>query len=371
MKTKIALAVATALFSGTLFAAPTFYGEVDVSLDYLPENNHHSADRDVVELSSNNSFIGIKGEEKLTDRLTALYQSEWTIYVDDGVNGTDPFVPRNQILGLKDATLGTLKVGKIDTPLKQLSSFVDSFNNSVENSADVNGILAGENRIDNSVVYEAPALKVANGDLKLNVLLATGEAGGIATSKGGAKVAGRGLGDAFSGSVVYDNKTLVLGLGYDSAIPSNFLRKGYLNASETETAVSGVFAAANNIRAVARLNLDNGLSVRALYQNAEVADKAGNAPAAATIDDANSWLIGAEYKLPNAKNWTVRGQYSQTDTAFNTARADVEASQLIVGADYAFTKQFKAYGHAGYFTLEEASAKDSQVLVGTGLEFKF
>lgn len=371
MKTKISLAIATVLLAGTVSAAPTFYGEVDVSLDYLPENNNGSSDRDVVELSSNNSFIGIKGEEKLNDRLSALYQSEWTIYVDDGVNGADPFVPRNQVLGLKDAKLGTLKVGKIDTPVKQLSSFVDSFNNSVENTADVAGLFSGENRIDNVVVYESPSFNVAEGQLRANLLLATGEAGGIATSKGGAKVAGRGLGDALSTSVVFDNKIVVVGLGYDAAIPSNFLRKGYLNASQTETNVSGVFAAANNIRAIGRLNLDNGLSLRALYQNAEVEDKAGNAAAAATIDDENAWLIGAEYKIPTAKNWTVRGQYSQTATSFNTTRSDVELSQLIVGADYAFTKQFKAYGHAGYLTLEEGSAKDSQVLVGTGLEFKF
>ncbi len=36
--------------------------------------------------------------------------------------------------------LGTLKLGKIDTPVKQLSSVVDTFNNYVDNKADMAGI---------------------------------------------------------------------------------------------------------------------------------------------------------------------------------------------------------------------------------------
>jgi predicted porin len=122
MKTQIAAAIALSLVAGVTFAAPSFYGEIDVTADYLPEDNASpNKDRDVVELNSNNSFLGLKGEEKLTDRLNALYQAEFTFYVDNG-GSTDTFVPRNLLVGLQDQKLGTLKVGKIDTPVKQLSS---------------------------------------------------------------------------------------------------------------------------------------------------------------------------------------------------------------------------------------------------------
>lgn len=151
MKTKIATAIALAVLTGTTFAAPTFYGEIDVTADYLPEDNQVGS-RDVVELNTNNSFIGLKGDEKLTDRLSALYQAEFTFYVDNG-GSTDTFVPRNLLVGLKDEQLGTIKLGKIDTPVKQLSAHVDTFNNYVSNKADVAGIFTGENRIDNVVVY--------------------------------------------------------------------------------------------------------------------------------------------------------------------------------------------------------------------------
>lgn len=375
MKTKLATAIALSLLAGTTFAAPTFYGEIDVTADYLPEDNI-GKNRDVVELNSNNSFIGIKGDEKLTDRLSALYQAELTFYTDDGQGGegNDTFVPRNIFVGLKDEKLGALKVGKIDTPVKQLSAVVDTFNNYIDNKADVAGIFTGENRIDNVVVYEAPALAVGEGKLKATALLATGEASGVSKSNGGSKVAGRGLGDAWSASVVYDSKPVVLGLGYDKAIPSNFAGRGFLNASAPEVtggAAGSAFAAANTIRAIGRVNLDGGLSLRALYQTSEVEGVAGNDAAAASIDDAQGWLIGAEYNLPNAKNWTVKGQYSQNTTEFTTAKADYEAQQIIVGADYAFSKQVKAYGYAGYLTLEQGSLETKQPVVGTGVEYKF
>ncbi|WP_347454410.1 porin [Acinetobacter thermotolerans] len=373
MKTKLAVAIALSLLAGTTFAAPTFYGEIDASVDYLPEDNASPiSDRDVVEVNSNNSFIGLKGDEKLTDRLSALYQAEFTLYADDGDNNKETFIPRNIYVGLKDAQLGALKVGKIDTPVKQLSAAVDTFNNYVDNKADVAGIFTGENRIDNVVVYESPAFALGNGKLNANVLLATGEASGIDKSNGGAKVAGRGLGDAFSTSIVYDNKIVVAGIGYDKAIPSNFAGVGFLNTTNGEIGKrSAVFAAANTIRAIGRVNLDNGLALKALYQTSEVENVQGNAEAAANIDDAQGWLIGAEYNLPNAKAWTVKGQYSQNSTSFKNGASDFDAEQIFVGADYAFSKQVKAYGYAGYLTLEKGSAETKQPVVGTGLEYKF
>lgn len=369
MKTQLAAAIALSLFAGATFAAPTFYGEIDVSVDYLPEDNASpKSDRDVVEVNSNSSFIGLKGDEKLTERLSALYQAEFTINVDDGDANSDTFVPRNLFVGLKDAKLGAVKLGKIDTPVKQLSAYVDTFNNYVDNKADITGIMTGDNRIDNVVVYESPVFS----NVKATALLATGEASGIAKGKGSSKVAGRGLGDAFSANVVYDNKKIVAGIGYDKAIPSNFAGVGFLNTVDGEVGnAKAIFAAADTIRAIGRVNLDEGLALKALYQTSEVANVAGNDAAALNVDDAQGWLIGAEYTLPNAKAWTVKGQYSQNTTTFKNGAADFEAQQILVGADYAFSKQVKAYGHAGLLTLEKGEAETKQPVAGLGLEYKF
>lgn len=384
MKTKLATAIALSLLAGTTFAAPTFYGEIDLSVDHVQADNKNGVeDRHITDLNSNNSFLGLKGDEKLTDRLSALYQAEFTFYVDNG-GSSDTFVPRNLLIGLKDEKLGTVKLGKIDTPVKQLSSVVDTFNNYVANNADVAGIMAGENRIDNVLVYETPAFQLGEGKLEGKLQLATGEGNDtIESTKGGYTVAGRGLGDSWSSSVVYSDKMFVAGLGYDKAIPSRFLSRGFLNADNTDarrgqdvTASRNVLAEANTIRAIGRINLDNGLSLRALYQtsdieNADASPTPANALVAANIDDAQAWLIGAEYNLPNAKNWTVKGQYSYSDVTFDDATSDFEAKQILAGVDYAFSKQVKVYGTAGYLTIEQGSDEDNQFLLGTGFEYKF
>lgn len=373
MKTKIAAAIALSVLTGSTFAAPTFYGEIDASIDYLPEDNASPvSDRDVVEVSSNSSFIGVKGDEKLTERLSAVYAIEWGLSADG--DSTD-WTTRNRFVGLKDAQLGTLKVGAHDTPLKQLSSPVDTFNNYVANKADVNGIFTGEARISNAVIYESPAIKLPTGAIKVNALLASGEDSGIAKGNGSSKTAGRGLGDAWSASVVYDSPVVVAGIAYDKAIPSNFAGRGFVNASSPEVtggAAGSAFAAANTVRAIGRVNLlDNALALKALYQTSEVEDAAGNEAAAADIDDSQGWLVGAEYNLPTAKAWTVKAQYSQNTTSFKNDKADFEAKQIFAGADYAFSKQVKAYGYAGYLTLEQGSNETKQPVVGTGLEYKF
>ncbi|WP_425917162.1 porin [Acinetobacter sp. TSRC1-2] len=372
MKTKIAAAIALTLLAGSTFAAPTFYGEIDASIDYLPEDNASPvSDRDVVEVSSNSSFIGLKGDEKLTERLSAVYAIEWGLSADG--DSTD-WTTRNRFVGLKDAQLGTLKVGAHDTPLKQLSSPVDTFNNYVANKADVNGIFTGETRVSNAVVYESPAIKLPTGAIKVNALLASGEDSGIAKGNGSSKTAGRGLGDAWSASVLYDSPVVVAGIAYDKAIPSNFAGRGFVNSATPEVTggVAGTaFAAANTLRAIGRVNLARGLALKALYQTSEVQDAAGNEPAAADIDDSKGWLVGTEYNLPTAKAWTVKAQYSQNTTSFKNNKADFEAKQIFAGFAYAFTKQVKAYGYAGLLTLEQGNLETKQPVVGTGLEFRF
>jgi 1-acyl-sn-glycerol-3-phosphate acyltransferase len=44
MKTQIAAAIALSLVAGVTFAAPSFYGEIDVTADYLPEGTRKQAE---------------------------------------------------------------------------------------------------------------------------------------------------------------------------------------------------------------------------------------------------------------------------------------------------------------------------------------
>ena len=369
MKSKIVLSLISALVASTASAMPKFYGKVDLSLDYLPRDNAIKKDHDHFQFDSNNTLFGIKGEEKLNDRLSVLYQSEWTFILKR--NGNEPFTPRNQFVGIKDKKIGTLKYGKLDTPLKQLGVIVDSYNHAVENNADMQGIMGGENRIDNTVVYESPSFKLAKGQLDVALMLPIGPSDHIQKSKGGAKVAGKDIGRTFSGSMVYKDPMFTAGLAYDYGIPTNFLRKGYITATDTETSTSGAFAAANTIRAVGKINLDNGLSLRGLYQNAQVNKENGNSANSINIDQANSWLVGMEYNLPQAPKWTLKAQYTQTNTDMSNGQDDRDIWQVMGGADYAISKSLRTYGYAGYLTLEQGAKEDNQLLIGQALEWKF
>lgn len=369
---KLATAIVLSLSAMGVYAAPTLTGGLDLSIDYLPQDNSAGADSDVTRINSNSSWIGVKGEEKLNDRTSVLYVADWGITIDRKASNDQTFTNRNIYVGIKDKQLGTLRVGNQDSPLKSLSSVVDSFNNRIENKLDINGIMTGESRVANSLYYQTPDLAVGQGKLKVALLTATGEASGVERASGAVKVAGRGLGDAVSGAVTYTHPKFVVGAGYDKAIPTTFASKGVLNAASPEVTTSSAFAAANTARVVARVNATDDLAIKGLYQVSEVDEKSGNATAAQNIDDAQGWLVGVEYNVPQHKALTVKGQYSHNITSYKTAgTADFEAQQYAIGLDYSLNKQVKAYTHAAYLTLEQGSAKDTQTAVGVGMEYKF
>lgn len=369
---KLATAIVLSLSTMGVYAAPTLTGGLDLSIDYLPQNNSVGTDRDVTRVNSNSSWIGVKGEEKLNDRTSVLYVADWGFHIDREGN-QQTFTNRNIYAGIKDKKLGTLRVGNQDSPLKSLSSVADSFNNRIENRLDINGIMTGESRVANSLYYQTPDFAVGqDGKLKVALLTATGEADGVKSVSGAVKVAGRGLGDAISGSVTYTHPKLVLGAAYDKAIPTNFTGTGVMNAASREVSARSALAAANTVRLVARVNATDDLAIKGLYQVSEVEAKNGNATVAQNIDDAQGWLLGVEYKIPQYNAFKVKGQYSQNITSYKTAgTADFEAQQYAIGLDYAVNKQVTAYTHAAYLTLEQGSAKDTQTAVGVGMEYKF
>lgn len=116
MKKLLLAATVATLSLNAAQAAPTLYGKVNVSVD-----SYDNGKDDKIEVNSNASRLGIKGEEKLTDQLSAVYQAEWEIDVD---GGDDVFKKRNIFAGLKWAEIGTLRAGIIDTPLKMQQAVI-------------------------------------------------------------------------------------------------------------------------------------------------------------------------------------------------------------------------------------------------------
>ncbi|MDO8989461.1 MAG: porin [Sideroxyarcus sp.] len=154
----IALAIASVL-SAPAFADTAninFYGIADVSYDMVDTgtatNGTEGASKRVV--SSNVSRFGFKGSEALGDGLTAVWQIEQQINIDDSSNSCAAvaagaavpecksnngiFATRNTFAGLK-GDFGTVLLGRHDTPYKISTRKLDVFGDHIADNRSLMG----------------------------------------------------------------------------------------------------------------------------------------------------------------------------------------------------------------------------------------
>ena len=148
MKKLLLAATVATLAMNAAQAAPTLYGKLNVTLDQIDKNGFK--DESVTKINSNASRLGVKGEEKLTDSLSAVYLAEWEIWADgDG----DAFKNRNRFVGIKSNGVATLKVGQHDSYFKTAAgNNQDIFNDN--NELDMTKVLVGEDRLTNVIGFE-------------------------------------------------------------------------------------------------------------------------------------------------------------------------------------------------------------------------
>lgn len=367
---KLAIAIALSCMTAGAFAMPTLYGTIDVSVDQASEKLNNGKNQSKTHVHSNSSFIGIKGDVELNNRLSAVYQADWVVFAD----GDDrDFSNRTRFVGLKDKQLGTIKVGQQDTAIKTLSSAVDVFNGRAGSKFDVESIMLGETRLSNAIVYETPKITIGNGGLVVTGVATTGEGRSRNTNNAGSNyVSSRGISGSFSTSAVYSNDNFLVGVGYDKAIPSLFAPKRAVNGG------NGTLAVADTVRVVGRAKVVDNLVLKGLYQHSKAVDQAitvGGVTAVSTainkstLNKAQGWLVGAEYTIPQTPV-TVKGSYSENITDFKSSD-DLKAQQIATGVDYSFNKQVKAYGQVGQVKYKQGSTKEKATLGGVGLEYKF
>ena len=345
-------------------AAPTLYGKVNVSVDSYDDGKD-----DKTEVNSNASRIGVKGEEKLTDQLAAIYQAEWEIDVD---GGDDVFKKRNIFAGLKWANLGTLKAGIMDTPFKDAAGgYRDVFNDYAH--ADIKEMMYGEERVENVIGIETDP-KLMGG-----VVFALQAQQGESTTETTKYTDGArdSIGDGISTSLSYANKDL----GFEGVIAGNFKSIG-------DFAAVGISnAPADAIRVGGSFDLGKigatGLYLGAMWQTAEISDytnlQAFSVTPAYAGDynkvEENAWLISATYKLANTP-WTFKAQYQQADTDYailGGASGDSSVDQWGIGADYKLNSQTKLFANAIQREWDNSPKKGNadESVYGLGMEIKF
>jgi predicted porin len=122
------------------------YGRINLTLQ-----NSDEALQEEVELQSNSSRLGVKGEIALSPGLKAIYQLEWGVNID-AENSDDTLTPRNQFVGLEGG-FGTIRIGRHDTALKQAQGRFDLFD---DLEGDIGKVFNGENRLRNYIGYVTP-----------------------------------------------------------------------------------------------------------------------------------------------------------------------------------------------------------------------
>jgi predicted porin len=153
-KSLIALAVA-GVFATPAFAATEnvdVYGTLHMSLNLPSDQPATGGGSGDLQLSSNGSRIGFKGAEDLGSGLSAIWQVEQDIYLDEAGGGV---ATRNSFIGVKGG-FGTILGGRHDTPLKSVGRAVDLFADTMADSRNVSFFEASDNTLNNTVLYISP-----------------------------------------------------------------------------------------------------------------------------------------------------------------------------------------------------------------------
>lgn len=347
-RTLIALGVAaTAIFPVVAQAAPSVYGKLNLAIERFESDAAGATTAENWQVSSYASRFGVKGSDTLTPSLNVIYGIEWAVS-GDTAGGASDLTPRNRFVGLKHNDFGTIKLGALDTTLKNVQGKIDLFNDTRADISDGSGLIfAGETRASNVIAYESPKIAEA---VSFNLQFIPGEASGV-----GAAPANQynGLLDGVSASVTYDKDGLYLALGYDKEVPGNL------------GLVTSNVGRRDSLRLAASYKVAD-LTLGALIQNS----KAVNDPvvAAGTAEEETAYLLSVAYKIDKT---TLKAQYS---SASNDAAANKdERSRYAFGADYALGGQTKVYGYYTGYEKETgllAGAAESKVFA-LGLEHSF
>lgn len=359
---KIAIASAIALASITAaHAAPTVYGKAFLTLDYVSTDYDaaNKTDEDTFKLNSNQSRIGFKGDDDLTDTTKLIYQLEYQINPDDD---SQQFRSRNTYVGLAHNTLGTVLAGRHDTPLRLAQNKVDVFNDSLFDIT--NAGVSGEYRVNNMVAYQSPvivgmpvsfmaatALSEKDDDGDILVSAASGTKPAVYRDR---KVKDNG----YSALLAYDKNGVYLAGAYDKDMGANNVNTGVID--NTWRLVAGLD--------MGKMNMVSGLTLGALYQQSQYYDNysiVNNNRVNKASEDEKSWLISGKYKITDTP-WAVKAQY--VNTTDEKGVKDKDVNEIAVGGEYAFNKATTGHIYAGQISRD--NNKDD-LIVGTGIEYKF
>jgi predicted porin len=298
-------AVGAALVAGPMLAAQadtTVYGHFHESLDHYDNGGSPSTEKSL--LNSDSSRFGIKGNEDLGGGLKTIYQVESGIFgADDGSGGATAGQLgfggqlRNTYLGFAGSSWGSVKFGRHDTPVKDMSRKIDAFNEEIGDLRNGIGYGLFDNRVSNMMRYDSPSFA----GVQFGLLYGASEVNTDVRTT--------------SSSVTWTQGPIYLGLGY-----------------EVQKAHSSALKDASDMRLVGMFNVTSDFYLAAIYDNvSNISGTDGN--------DGKTWGIGGGFKMANN---LLKLQYANVDKT-DKAATDNGAKFWVVGVDHNFSKTTKLY----------------------------
>ncbi|HZJ81936.1 MAG TPA: porin [Guyparkeria sp.] len=322
-KNIIAMAVAAAVAApAAAMADTTLYGTIHASYDFWGGDTASGSD---YSLSSNQSRIGIKGTEAISDNLSLIYQ--WENGVDwGGTAGGLHSETRNTFIGFTGGW-GTAIAGKHDTPFKRVGRKYELFHDSVADARAITrlnqvSIDDWDRRTDNTVAYMTPNLAGFSATLAY-------------------------VSD-WSNDLDNDNDAYSISAGYELA--GFTIDAAYERHNIRDMGIAGMTSDSDAWRVGAGYSF-GGFKVVGLYQNnKDIGFVSGM--------DTDIWGIGGAYTFGNS---TVKAQYYYQDDFDNTNSTDAEL--WAVGYDYKLSKQTSVY--AVYASMDAGANSPSILAKGT------
>lgn len=137
--------IATSLFISLPALADTanvsVYGVANVSYDLINTGTTAAGVKGTTinKVSSNASRIGFKGSEDIADGITANWQIESLVAID---NAGGTFATRNSFAGLGSKEYGSVLLGRYDTPYKISTRKLDNFSDSIADNRSLFGTVS-------------------------------------------------------------------------------------------------------------------------------------------------------------------------------------------------------------------------------------
>ncbi|HQQ63119.1 MAG TPA: porin [Pseudomonadales bacterium] len=403
----LAIGAAVAAQAGAVMADASVYGKINlsaqqVSFDYLGsdkdaitglETKSTSKDASQYLLNTNTSRLGVKGKNKLSDDLDAVYKMEFEVVADTGDAGSasnsSPFKTRNIVGGLSSKTWGTIQAGKNDTVLKMLADGTDQFNDLL--IGDITHYMVGENRQSNILMYTSPTWS----GFTLGFTDELSEDSGVSTGATSNDETGFLERYSLSGKYAF-NDTSFIGLAADHNIKNADIVRLVgaatfgdftFDAHIQQASVSNNDLSDNGIKGELGEGIGGSTGLENALGNALGASDAGALAFYKDIKEQDAWMVNGKYQMGD---WAFKAQYGQStsESAINAsgpafaAKHTFDAKQIALGVDYSLSKNTIVYGYGAKLTVDtdkvnlwagNAGSNDNADLktIGVGFETKF